>query len=455
MDCAEVREKLVAAIDGELMPAESTAVQAHIDGCDACRAERESIVRLYVKLSAWSPVAQASPAFVGAGADRGVDGSIELTTPLEIDLKELNDMSTSPMNPPQPGKKPVDQIHLDELLSEMIDNNVGSDMYLAAGVPPILRSDGQLVSTAYESCNPADVQRIVYAVLQDEQVREFERQRQFSFVYALRNKARFLVELLWENGHVGACFRLVPTKIPTPHDLGLPAIVEKLTHTKRGLILIAGGLGHGKTTTAYAMLNHINLNRSSRIHTIERLVSYRMGSKMSLVTQQSVGIDTPSYGGALESARRMGADVVMVDELLTAASVLQALETAEYGALVLAQVPGDSVPNCLDGLLDRTELPEDIARRRIARVLQGIVAQRLLTRATGRGRVAVHEIAIATNALRDSILAGGADLTSIVDAGDSYGMVTMSQSIATLYRQGIVTYETAMREGVDPATLRG
>src|SRR3569833_52904 len=211
-------------------------------------------------------------------------------------------------------KKPLDQIHVDELLELVIERN-GTDLHIAAGIPPVIRSDGALIPTPYESCQPSDIQQMMYAMLTDEQIQKFESTWELDFAYALQKKARFRVNLFRDKGSMAASLRLIPTRIPTLQDLGMPPILEKLTHTKRGLILVTGPTGSGKSTTLAAMIHHINLNRSEHIITIEDPFEYLHSHKMSNNKQHELGTDTKSFPNALRASLREDPDIILVGEM--------------------------------------------------------------------------------------------------------------------------------------------
>lgn len=266
-----------------------------------------------------------------------------------------------------------------------------------------------------------------------------------------QRSSAMLVNAYYSKGEPCLALRLIPTKLPSLQDLSLPPIIEKLTHTKRGLIIVASPMGGGKATTAYAMLNHVNLNRSERIAICENPTSYEMQSKMSLVTQQSIGADVESYEAAISLARQTDVDILMVDDLPTLQAASLTVQMAENGRLVMALLPGRTVEGALETLLDRLEGDREQARRRIARVLQAVIVQRLLPRIEG-GRIAVHEILVATRDIREAVAAGSTDLRFLMDAG--VGMTTMDQSIATAYRRGDVSYDAAATEVSDIGVLR-
>ena len=185
-------------------------------------------------------------------------------------------------------KKSVQELHIDELLDLIIEMK-GSDLHIASGIPPVIRADGELHPTPYENMAPLDIQQMMYAILTDEQIQKFESNWELDFSYALQKKARFRVNIFKDKGSVAASLRLIPTKIPTLEDMKMPPIIEKLTHLRRGLVLVTGPTGSGKSTTLAAMINTINLTRSEHIITIEDPIEFVHNHKLSVINQRELG----------------------------------------------------------------------------------------------------------------------------------------------------------------------
>ena len=219
--------------------------------------------------------------------------------------------------PPAPTQKlhPLEDCHVDELLTLVVNTAGASDLHFAVGLPPVLRVDGKLLQAPYETFTPLTSQRIVYDILTDEQIQKFESTYELDFSYSLGRMSRFRVNVFRDKGTVAAAFRTIPTSIPTIQDLNLPPIVEKLTHIPRGLILVTGPTGSGKTTTLAAMINSINMTRSEHIITIEDPIEYLHTHKMSVINQRELGQDTKAFPAALRAALREDPDVILVGEM--------------------------------------------------------------------------------------------------------------------------------------------
>jgi len=352
-------------------------------------------------------------------------------------------------------KKAIDQIHIDELLEIVIERN-GSDLHIAAGIPPVVRSDGALTPTPYESCQPIDIQQMMYGILTDEQIQKFESTWELDFAYGLQKKARFRVNLFRDKGAVAASLRLIPTRIPTIQDLGLPPIIEKLTHTKRGLILVTGPTGSGKSTTLAAMIHHINLNRSEHIITIEDPIEYLHSHKMSVINQRELGTDTKSFPNALRASLREDPDIILVGEMRDLDTMQLAISAAETGHLVFATLHTNSAASSVDRIVDGFPPGQQSqVRLQLSNNIQAIIAQQLIPRSTGQGRVAVQEIMIATAAIRNLIREAKAhQITSVIQTSAQVGMITTDQALRDAYLKGVINYEAAMSRAQNQEELK-
>ncbi|MGO8672353.1 MAG: type IV pilus twitching motility protein PilT [Capsulimonadaceae bacterium] len=352
-------------------------------------------------------------------------------------------------------RKPVDQIHLDELLEAMVERNA-SDLHVAVGIPPILRADGQLLPTPYESCQPIDVQQMMYAILTDEQIQRFESTWELDFSYALQKKARFRVNIFKDKGAMAAALRLIPTRIPTLQELGMPPVVEKLTHTKRGLILVTGPTGSGKSTTLAAMINHINLNRSEHIITIEDPIEYLHSHKMSVINQRELGTDTKSFPNALRASLREDPDIILVGEMRDLDTMQLAISAAETGHLVFATLHTNSAASSVDRIVDGFPPGQQSqVRLQLSNNIQAILAQQLLPRSSGSGRVAIQEIMIATAAIRNLIREAKAhQITSVIQTSAQVGMITTDQALKDAYLRGVISYENALARAQNADELK-
>jgi len=360
-----------------------------------------------------------------------------------------------------PRKKSVQELHIDELLELTIDMK-GSDLHIASGIPPIIRSDGELKPTPYENMTPLDIQQMMYAILTDEQIQKFESNWELDFSYALQKKARFRVNIFKDKGSVAASLRLIPTKIPTLEEMGMPPLLEKLTHTRRGLILVTGPTGSGKSTTLAAMINHINLTRSEHIITIEDPIEFVHNHKLSVINQRELGMDTKSFSNALRASLREDPDVILVGEMRDLETVALAVSAAETGHLVFGTLHTNSAASSVDRMVDIFPPGQQgQVRLQLSNNLQAIISQQLIPSTpgfqaqTGRGRVAAQEIMIANPAIRNLIREAKAhQITSIIQTSANIGMITTDACLRKLYNEGKISYENALSRAQNEEELK-
>ena len=358
-------------------------------------------------------------------------------------------------------KKSVQELHIDELL-ELIIAKKGSDLHIAQGIPPCIRTDGELEPTNYENMSPLDIQQMMYAILTDEQIQKFESTWELDFSYALQKKARFRVNIFRDKGSVAASLRLIPTKIPTLEDMNMPPILEKLTHTRRGLILVTGPTGSGKSTTLAAMINHINMTRSEHIITIEDPIEFVHNHKMSIINQRELGMDTKSFANALRASLREDPDVILVGEMRDQETMQLAVSAAETGHLVFGTLHTNSAASSVDRIVDSfPDGAKEQVRLQLSGNIQAIIAQQLVPTtpgyqaSSGRGRVAAQEIMLASPAIRNLIReAKPQQITSMIQTSANMGMITTDASLRNLYMQGQISYENAMSRAQNAEELK-
>jgi len=347
-------------------------------------------------------------------------------------------------------------VHLDELLQHIVEKR-GSDLHVKVGIPPTIRLDGQLLPLPYESLNPQISQRLIYDILNDEQIQKFENNLELDFSHALANgMARFRVNVFRDRGNVASAFRLIPTKIPTTKDLGLPPIIEELAQRPRGLFLVTGPTGSGKSTTLAAVINLINNDHAHHILTIEDPIEYLHTHKRSIISQREIGEDTHAFANALRSALREDPDVILVGEMRDNETMGLAITAAETGHLVLATLHTNSCAESIDRIVDVFEAAQqEQVRVQLSNSLVAVVSQQLLPRAGQPGRVAAIEIMIATPAIRNLIREAKAhQITSIIQTSGNVGMQTMDQALRDLYQRGLITYEDAMTRAQNQDELK-
>jgi twitching motility protein PilT len=353
-----------------------------------------------------------------------------------------------------PQRKPLTDVHLDELLELVVENDA-SDLHLAVGLPPILRIDGELKVTRYEPFGAPTLQRMVYDMLTDDQIQRFETNLELDCSYQMRKISRFRVNVFRDRGNVAAAYRRIPTRIPTIKELGLPPIIEDLARRPRGLLLVTGPTGSGKSTTLAAIINQINYERSEHIITIEDPIEYLHTHRKSIINQRELGEDTLSFHAALRSALREDPDVILVGEMRDLETIALAITCAETGHLVMATLHTNSAHESIDRIIDvfPPEQQEQI-RVQLANNILAVLSQQLLPRAGQPGRVAAVEVMIATAAVRNLIRENKAfQIPSIIQTSGEMGMQTMDQALADLYKQSIISYETAMRRAQNPQEL--
>ena len=349
----------------------------------------------------------------------------------------------------------LDDVHLDDLLRAVVEKG-GSDLHICVGVPPIVRIDGQLTPLNYDRVNPQVSQRLVYDILIDEQIQKYESTYELDFSYALGKIARFRINVYKEKGAVASAFRLIPSRIPTMQDLGLPPIILDLTRKKRGLILVTGPTGSGKSTTLASMVNQINMERSEHILTIEDPIEYLHSHRFSIINQREVGQDTKAFDAALRSALREDPDVVLVGEMRDLETIQIAITTAETGHLVFATLHTNSAAQTVDRMVD--VFPpgqQEQIRFQLSNNLEAVVTQQLIPRVGTPGRVCAQEIMICSPAIRNLVRENKAhQISSMIQTSGNLGMQTMDQALRDLVQKGTISYEEAMGRAMNPDELK-
>ena len=347
------------------------------------------------------------------------------------------------------------EVHVDELL-ERVQETGSSDLHMSVGKPPCVRLHGKIRELAeYEEVKAPVIQRIIYDILSDEQIQRFENDLELDFAYTLADKsARFRVNAYRDKGNVAAALRIIPTVIPTPEDLNLPAAILELAERPRGLMLVTGPTGSGKSTTLAAIINKINMNRDEHIITIEDPIEFVHSHKRCVVNQREVGVDTRSFKNALRASLREDPDVILVGEMRDNETIHLAVTAAETGHLVFGTLHTNSAAESVDRMVGvfPADQQEQI-RTQLSNSLVAIVTQQLLPK-TGGGRVAAIEIMIANSAIRNLIRENKAhQMTSIMQTQTQIGMQTMDQALRDLYSKGEITLEDAMARSHNASEL--
>ena len=349
----------------------------------------------------------------------------------------------------------LDEVHIDELLTSMVEKKA-SDLHICTDLPPIIRIDGQLTPMNYEKFNPMQTQRMMYDILSDEQIQRFEDTWELDLSYSLQNVSRFRVNIFKDKGTVAAAFRVIPMKIPTLKDLGLPSILEWIARRPRGLVLVTGPTGSGKSTSLAAMIHLINTEISHHIITIEDPIEYLHQHRMSIINQREVGQDTKEFANALRAALREDPDVILVGEMRDLETTSNAIRAAETGHLVFATLHTNSAAQTVDRMVDQfPPTQQEQIRLMLSNSLEAVLCQQLLPRAGMPGRICCMEIMIATPAIRNLVReAKSHQMTSIIQTSASAGMMTMDQCLRDYYSRGLITYDDAIARANNAEELK-
>ncbi|WP_110707546.1 type IV pilus twitching motility protein PilT [Salinicola sp. CR57] len=328
-----------------------------------------------------------------------------------------------------------------------------SDLHLSAGLPPMIRVDGDMRRLNVPALDDSQVRRLIYDVMNDRQRRDFEATLETDFSFEVTGVSRFRVNVFTQGRGAGAVFRTIPSSVLTLDDLGLGDVFRRLAMLPRGLVLVTGPTGSGKSTTLAAMIDYVNSNRQEHILTIEDPIEFVHESKRCLINQREVHRDTKGFAPALRSALREDPDVILVGELRDLETIRLALTAAETGHLVFGTLHTTSAAKTIDRIID--VFPGDekgMVRSMLSESLQAVISQTLLKREAG-GRVAAHEILVATSAIRNLIREGKvAQMYSAIQTGGSLGMQTLDAALSQLVADGVVTRQEAhakSRAGLD------
>ncbi len=345
--------------------------------------------------------------------------------------------------------------NLRALLEEMIEKDA-SDLHVTAGECPKLRIDGDIVSASLsEPMTPKDTLQIAYSVLTENQKKRFETEDELDFSFGIQNLARFRGNCFKQRGCVGMVIRMIPFQVRTFEELGLPPVVAKMADRPRGLVLVTGPTGAGKSTTLAAMIDKINKERQGHIITVEDPIEFIHRHQSCIVNQREVGTDTKSFANALKYALREDPDVILVGEMRDLETISAALTIAETGHLALATLHTNSAAESINRIIDVFPATQQSqVRAQLAFVLEGVITQTLLPRAKGRGRAMAAEIMVATPAIRALIRDDKIhQIYSAMQSGKKHGMQTMNDSLYQLYVQREILMEEALRCSPDPNAL--
>lgn len=343
------------------------------------------------------------------------------------------------------------EVQIEDLLRVMVEKGA-SDLHLKAGSPPMLRVDGELIPAGYEMLTPDSLRRMIESILTEQQKAEFVAEKELDLAYSVPGLSRFRVNVYLQRGTWGAALRVIPARPFTIDELKLPSILKELAVKPRGLILVTGPTGSGKSTTLAAMVNHVNENRRAHIVTIEDPIEFLHKDKLSVISQREVGSDTHSFTNALTRILRQDPDVILVGEMRDLETIGVAITAAETGHLVLATLHTSGAAATIDRIVDVfPPHQQQQIRMQLSVSLEGIMSQALLQKSKGAGRVLAMEILTITPAVRNVIREGKThQIPNLIQAGSQFGMISLDASLKNLYQQGMISYEEALSKCTNP-----
>ena len=339
---------------------------------------------------------------------------------------------------------------ISELLAFVVKNKA-SDLHLSSGLPPMIRVHGDIRRINLPAMEHKDVHAMVYDIMNDGQRKFYEENLECDFSFAIPNLARFRVNAFVQHRGAGAVFRTIPTKVLTLEDLKAPKIFQDISDQPRGLVLVTGPTGSGKSTTLAGMINHKNENEHGHILTVEDPIEFVHESKKCLINQREVGPHTLSFANALRSALREDPDVILVGEMRDLETIRLAMTAAETGHLVFGTLHTSSAAKTVDRIIDVFPAEEkEMVRAMLSESLRAVISQTLLKTKDGSGRVAAHEIMIGTPAIRNLIRENKvAQMYSAIQTGQTFGMQTLDQNLVDLVRRNVITTEEARNKAAN------
>ncbi len=342
-----------------------------------------------------------------------------------------------------------------DLLANMIKAHA-SDLHLGVGSPPIIRINGKLHVVDFPPLTEDMIRSMIYALLTSEQIEKFEREKELDFSYTLKGVGRFRGNVYFQRGTIACALRAIPSQVKSFEELNLPPILKYFASQERGLFLVTGPTGVGKSTTLAAMIEYINQNFSKHIITIEDPIEYVFENKKSLIHQREVGVDTESFASALKHVLRQDPDVIMIGEMRDLETISLALTAAETGHLVLATLHTSGIVNTIDRIVDvfpAHQQPQ--VRVQLANILLGTASQLLVPLATGKGRIPALEVVVANTAIKNLIRKGEHhQILNVLHTGKEKGMQSIEHHLKELYSKGLITKETALRYAFYPEIMK-
>ncbi|MDQ2986843.1 MAG: type IV pilus twitching motility protein PilT [Armatimonadota bacterium] len=344
---------------------------------------------------------------------------------------------------------------IDDLLRDLVRREA-SDLHLKAGMPPVMRVHGTLVRTDYPTLSEEDVDVLLRGVLSDERYARLESFKELDLSYEVPGLSRFRVNMFWHRHQLGAVFRVIPFKIKTIDELGIPQVCKEIALLPRGLILVTGPTGSGKSTTLAALVNHINTNRRQHIMTIEDPIEYMHTDQQAIINQRELGVDTHSFADALRHVMRQNPDVILVGEMRDLETIQLAITAAETGHLVMSTLHTVDAAQTIDRIVDvfsPDQQPQ--IRTQLSVTLQAVVSQTLLPTKDDLGRVAAFEVMVATHSIRTMVRDGKThQLYHDIQMGHEFGMQTLDNSLLEHIRTNSVDFDVAMSKSQQPGEFR-
>lgn len=343
---------------------------------------------------------------------------------------------------------------IEEILREAKDAGA-SDVHLTVGIPPKMRVNGKLLTMNYPKMLPPDTLDVLLSIMTEAQRERFEERGEFDMSFSIPQCGRFRVNAYKQRGSVALAFRLVGTSVPTPEELGVPDSVIDLYQRKRGLVLVTGPTGSGKSTTLAAIIDKINNNRDAHVITLEDPIEFLHQHKQSMVNQREIGMDSENYANALRAALREDPDVILVGEMRDFETISVAITAAETGHLVLSTLHTIGAASTVDRVIDVfPPHQQQQIRVQLANVVEAVISQQLIPTKDGNKRVAAFEVMHANYAVRNLIREGKThQLASVMQTNRKLGMITMDEAICQLYQEGKISYEMAIQFAQNPDTM--
>lgn len=346
-------------------------------------------------------------------------------------------------------------MHIDDLLRLLVEREA-SDLHLRVGEPPVMRIHGNLVRLDLPCLTDRDMYDLVHPVMNPEREVRFEQTMELDLSYAVPGLSRFRVNIFRQQGHIGAVMRVIPFRIRTIDELGIPAVAKQIAMEPRGLVLVTGPTGSGKSTSLAAMIDLINETKQGNIVTIEDPIEYVHQDKQCAINQREVGVDTHTFAAALKHVMRQNPDTILVGEMRDLETIKLAITAAETGHLVFATLHTTDAPQTIDRIIDVFE-PEgqQQIRMQLSVVLKAVISQTLLIKRDGKGRVGAFEVMVCTSAIRTLIREGKTyQVYTDIQTGQQFGMQTLDSSLLDLVRRELVEYEDALAKSSNPGEFR-